>query len=305
MFYENLLKSHIILEFVHGKTNKDNLLETRSVVPNIDIIVNNIFQAVSKQMFETISKKTETIQKYTEKEINLNKAFFNEIDLTVTFKFNTKTRYKGNFQPLLSFKNNFFKPHIQIIVYAFDKEKMYKTFIFTVAHELTHAYNYYQYFRKHGFPESKEDILKAGLVRQQIAINSFGNEQAIGLLNYKLSKKELNAFLGQLRQELLPYKEKIIDSKSAFFFIKNSESYQKGFCGIEKIIASLINIENIEVQEQIIFFTNMITDRRFTTYNQVKKFYLNRWYKWSKQYLTKASKIAYDVFEENNSLYVE
>ena len=38
----------------------------------------------------------------------------------------------------------------------------------------------------------------------------------------------------------------------------------------------------------------------FTTYNQLLKYYNRRWEKWKKNYLIKATKIAYDVFSENN-----
>ena len=306
-FYTRLLESHIIQEFIHGVSIKDLMLETRSIVPNIDFIVSNIYKSVSKQLYFTLKNKENTTKAYTEKDINISdNFFFKEIKLTVSFTINNNTHYKGNFDPIKSFKvingKYIFIPNIDIFVMGNSFDFFYKTFMFSLSHELTHAYNYFMYYTEHGFPESKEQILKTGLGRQNLAMQgSYQYEQAIGNILYRLSRRELNAHLGQLRQELLQHKDKIIDSKSAIYYVKQSESYNKNFAFLKRNIENICNITNESVQNDIIFFTNMIANKNFSNYKQVKKFFLNKWLKFYKNYITKASKIVYDVFEENSN----
>lgn len=41
-------------------------------------------------------------------------------------------------------------------------------------------------------------------------------------------------------------------------------------------------------------------NKKFTTYNQLKKYYLNRWQKWKNKYLSTASKIVHDIYTQDN-----
>ena len=305
-FFDNELISHIVLEFKHGKISVNNLNEVRHVVPNIDYIVNKFYNIVKKQILDTEENKRNTEAIYTNKEIKIENCFFNNFTLKLNLIYGKNMKnYGGKINPISSFKKDLngkisFEPKIEITIESNDFYDFIKKFGFCLSHELTHAYDYYQYFVKHGFPESINDILKYGKSRHVDAMmGQFNTQRAIGGVFYGLSRKELNANLGQLRQELINNNpEKIIDSKSAFAAVKRTESYQVNFLNLEKNINIIMSINDENKQKEIIKLTNSIGRKKFTTYNQVKKFYYGLWFKYSSSYLTKASKIVHDVFDE-------
>ena len=309
-FYCDLLKQHLVYEFTHGRFNRDIIFEVRSIVPNIDYIVNTVTTAVQKQINTTIEKGYETTRIYTEKSFEIKNCFFNEFYFEVTFKIGDKPTYPGGFAPIESFiysnkkKGYIFRPYIIIAITSNNFDDFCNKFKFSIAHELTHAYGFYQYCIEHGKPQSKDEILSYGLLKQQSAMNSGLNfKSMIGILHYKLSFKELNAFLGQLRQELINNKDNIKDSQSAFNIIKDTNSYTKVFQDNKQKIEELCSITDETNQQLIIKYTNQVANKKFTTYNQIVKYYQTKWYKWSKLYLTKASKIAYDVFDEYGPIF--
>ena len=53
-------------------------------------------------------------------------------------------------------------------------------------------------------------------------------------------------------------------------------------------------------QNEITYALNSIMEKKFTNYNQVRNYFSDRWRKWKKAYLIKASKIANDIYQENN-----
>ena len=49
-----------------------------------------------------------------------------------------------------------------------------------------------------------------------------------------------------------------------------------------------------------VFLFNKKLYASFSSYKQVKKYYLNRWLKWKNKYLSTAAKIAHDIYASDN-----
>lgn len=302
---KNLFYSHLLYEYKHGVNNNDILFETRSRVPYINEIVESIINSLKENIRTLIKNKEDNVLEYDEKTINLNKnSFFERIILTVNFHYTRKTSYSGGIKPLSSFvtTNNeiVFRPVININLNGSNFYDTIDTLSFAIGHELTHGYDYYQYFLKHGFPQDKTNIEKSGLSRYNKGMQSTNSlERAISSINYRLSLRELNAYIGQLAIEIKKYANEISNSKEALNVLYKTESFKTTYNYLENEINAIIygNL-NDNTKKDIIELTNKICNKNFTSYNQVIKYYFNRWYKWSEKYMTKASKIIYDIFEE-------
>ena len=131
--------------------------------------------------------------------------------------------------------------------------------------------------------------------------NNTNNYKAIANMLYKLNRMERNAYIAQLKQELLNKKSNLKNTKTTFETIKETESYKK-FLSLEDNIKILSNITDVMTQNEIINAVNTIMGTFFSNYAQVKKYLINRWNKWRKKYIVTASKIAYNIFDENNPI---
>jgi len=317
-FYDKLLLFHLIHEFTYGNVSKKILSETRGIVPNIDNIVKTFVSNIGMQIYSAFNDENYfsnvVTSEYTEKEIPLPKdCFFNQFYLKISIEKNNEVTYHGGMYPIKSFiinKNGdgfVFRPYIVLHIEGESIQTVVNKLSIALSHELTHAYDYYMYFQKNGFPQSVDDIEKSGTKRFTDAMR--GNhsiERVIGDIMYRLSQKELNAYLGQLRTELKFVATKIQDAKTAFKAIKETSSYQKTYKFLEDEISYIVNnVEREDYQHLIIKYTNSVANKNFTNYQQVVKYYFNRWYKWSETYLTKASKIAFDVFSESSNIGYE
>lgn len=322
-FNDKYLLFSLIHEFSYGKVSEEILSEERSVVPNIDNIVDSFLNGgIIKQVVKVIEYdnknyfgeifNTSNTEVYTKKNIVLpSDCFFSDFYLELTVKKSKDTHYNGGLYPLKSFikmqKGFVFKPYIKLNMEGNSSNIILEKISIGLSHELTHAYDYYMYFKKNGFPQSVNDFYKAGTQRFNNAkISNNGVERVIGDIMYRLSQKELNAYLGQLRTELKFVATKIQDAKTAFKAIKETSSYQKTYKFLEDEISYIVNnVEREDYQHLIIKYTNSVANKNFTNYQQVVKYYFNRWYKWSETYLTKASKIAFDVFSEFSNIGYE
>ena len=175
------------------------------------------------------------------------------------------------------------------------------TFCVGIGHELTHAYDLWLYAVKNN-KHPLNSILNNKYNNISNARNGnidTNNLRAVADMLYTLNKMERNAYIAQLKQELNTNKDKIKDMKSAYNLIYKSFSYQK-IKGLENNINIILNLKNKSTQNGILQSLNTIMKTNFTTWNQVKKYFLNRWLKWKNKYLSTAAKIAYDIYAENN-----
>jgi len=306
------LENHILTEFQLHNSGPVILNETRGRIDNIDEIVKYFVKVVQSQAFKTYNNKGNTIFKIfnnkgkttkTYNDIISINCFFNKYKITVTFEVSDKKNYNGGIQSNSIFQDVDGKwvcvPDINITVKSNNAIDALKTFSIAIGHELTHAYDLLQYALKTG-QDPWYSIERNRYRKIKEGENTLtDNPQAIANMLYHLNRMERNAYIAQLRQELMNMKDKIKDNKSVFEVIKKTKTWEK-FIALENNVFAVFNIQNIVLQNEIMQTLNYIMKKNFTTYNQVKNYFINRWNKWKKAYLTNASKIAYDVYAENN-----
>ena len=305
------LKNHIIYEFYAGLPNRENILmESRGVVSGLHEVVKAICEEMSDQIWETCSIGEETTKTYTGdvSDFNLSTFFRNYTVHLTTMYDEGKTRYGGSLLMQDSFSDVeggvICHPVIEIVVHGNDASNMFRTIVFAIGHELTHAFNGYQYANKNGLV--KQDIINNFRHDQNYSSidtskqSKVQNEKVIASLLYLTNRMERNAYIAQLKQELESVKDTIKDSTSAWNAVLNTESYKK-FKQIERVYEQLTSgtLSNL-AKEQVMGFTNKILGKSFVNYKRIENFYTNIWSKWEKKYLLTASKIVYDIFEKNN-----
>lgn len=317
------LLNHLLFEFsdvLPGK-NRRMLTEKRGRITDIDKIVDYLCVGIQKQALNVIKDRGRSTlynrEEYTGniKDAGIN-TFFDEYYITVDIYYQKRNdEYSGGFYPGRSFTNisdpdtgEFIgvkcSPNISIMVNGTTLDEIMHTIRFALGHELTHAYNSYQYANKtHSTVDQTFNNFSEGQRYKYIQKASrkySGNPKAVANLLYHLNRMERNSYIAQLYNELLDRKDEIKDVESAARVIKETESYRKFKnvrANIEAIYSPTITDD---AKNNIMLVTNEITGKNFTTYNQVKKYYLRVWDKWKKKYLSTASKIARDIYEDNN-----
>lgn len=310
----NELRNHIIYEFYAGLPNRENILmETRGVVSGLHDVVKAICEELSDQVWETYNTKEEETRVYSGEvsEFGL-KSFFDDFNITLTTIYgNNKSIYRGGLSVSKSFSDSengvVCSPVINFYVTDNDPHDMARTIAFSIGHELTHAYNFYQYARKNNLTvrqmmDNFDNIQRYGDIMAAKNSPGLNNERAVGDILYKLNRMERNAYIAQLKQELESEADYIVDSKSAWNAVLKTESYKK-FKNLEKNFSIMFGPEiSDEAKKQIIHYTNRSTGKNFKNFDQVKKYYMKYWETWKKKYLTTASKIAYDIYAEHNPI---
>ena len=304
----NILEQHLIFEFVYHNPNKVCINEERSTVPGIDVILEKFLDMIEPQIRETLRNKERTSVYYNNiNALGLNNTFFKSLDMQVDLDYGDED-YGGGFDPQGGFK--YYGPETKIdfcceLRITANYEGDFRRNIFLIlGHEITHAYNIWQWMLKNkkDFRFSKFDS-KTRYTNFKAYKWDESNVIVLKKMHYRLSRIEMNAYIAQLKQELQLLSVMINDSRSAFNAIKRTRSYQQNFLWLEKQISILNGMDDLETQSYIISDTNRIANKNFTNYNQVLKYYNERWFYYKKEYLTKASKIAYDIYTENHQMF--
>lgn len=297
------LKHHIITEFARNFV-PCLILEEHGYISDIDELIEYFKKMVEGQIQLAFSDGIpETVTREYKDKINFN-TFFEYYKLNLKIVPSNVLSYKGGAAPKSVYvhpqKGEWVcVPDIELTINTNNALNAMKTFSFAIGHELTHCYDLLQYAKETGQdPWYSLNRNKYFDIRNN-QIFGIGNNRAIAQMLYHLNKTERNAYIAQLRQELLSVKDKIKDSKTAIDAVKNTESYKK-FISLENNINIIFGITDKDVQTDLLSYTNDIMGKKFTTYNQLKKYYLNRWQKWKYKYLTTASKIVYDVYSKEN-----
>lgn len=297
---------HLLYEFgndYHG--SKKILTETRGVVSGLNDVVKYLSGKMSGQIEDTVRLKTEITQIYNGDDLS---SFFNDylVELTTDYDVSAKKpRYSGGLFTKLSFFDTddgvLCRPCIRLKITGNDEGKIEDVLSFCLGHELTHAYDMYQYALSRGCKAG--DLLTnieygQGYTKMFNAVrNNVPMKKFVGELLYTLNRMERNAYIAQLKQEL--DKAGIYDSGSALKAIKQTSSYGRFIATEQKIKAILHPETSDDVRREIMVYTNELADRSFSNYEQVKKYYVRRWLKWKKKYLSTASKIAHDIYIEH------
>lgn len=304
MSSENELKHHIITEFARNYTSPAVLKEEHGYINNIDAVI-EYFKTLVEPQVKLVFGDTpgNSVSKTYKNKININ-TFFEYYNLDITFEYSKTSSYKGGAAPKSVYVHPIkgewvCVPDIELTIIASNGIKAMKNFSFAIGHELTHCYDLLQYAKEtNQDPWYSIDRNRYFDIRTK-HMYGIGNEKASANILYLLNRMERNAYIAQLKQELLNNKEQIKDSKSAFDAVKNTESYKK-FLNLEYNMNVIMNLTDEETQQNLIKYLNDIMHKKFTTYNQLKKYYLNRWQKWKYKYLTTASKIVHDIYTQDN-----
>lgn len=301
-YIEDELKNHLDFEFsIH---NSAGLNETRHVVNNLESDIYSITNMVQGQFKRTVEEKSTVIKKYTRINLTNEKlySFFKNFDLQLTTIFSKEKKYNGNLSTdsIFSYNNEWFcVPKITLTILGDNEKTFIENFMVALGHELTHAFDLYQFAVKNNVHPS-EAITKQNYHKIFNKTNSKSvNIKVLAHILYSLNRLERNAIIAQLRQELLNKKEMLKGSKSAFDLIKTTESYRT-FTFLQEGIQSLANITDKDTQMELINELNSIMGKGFTTFNQLQKYFVGRWIKWKENFLVKASKIAFDVYSETS-----
>lgn len=307
------LKSHLDIEFSNVENKKVD--EVRSVVSGVEKAV-DVIMASAKTVVDRAFSKANLLRRSKRSftfDMSGIDVFFDKcfVNVTVVRGNNIDPKYNGGFFPRKSLSEKdgrlHVTPFINVKVKASSKWQAIHILKGTLGHELTHAYNSYQYGVKNN--KSTEEIISNAFDDQHYRDiesartskeDTSSNKQAVGFLNYVLNRMERNAIIAQLAQELESASEYIVDSKTAMEAIRTTESWQK-YHWVENNVNIILSSGNdAHIVKTVTDVTNQIMGTKFTDYEQVKKYYTNRWNIWKKKYLTAASKIAYDIYERTH-----
>ena len=304
---EEFFEQHLLFEFLHGEPNKVSLLyEGRSVVPGIDVILDKIIEMLQGQIEKTLDGTyPSSTFNYTEiPGLNLERTFIESINFSISLSVSEKPGSRGGIDAT-TFKyygeNTKIPIDIALTAEAPNEKEFKRVLYYSFGHELTHAYGMWQYMMKNKcdflpskfFKDTRYKNFRSDIFDQEL-------EAAVKMVHYRLSRVEMNAYIAQLRQELLLKKDEIVDAKSALKAIKSTDSYKKNYLSLQRSVEGVRTYGHPyagkKAQNSLIYVTNLISGKKFTNINQVIKYYENRWEQYKKDYMIKASKIAYDVY---------
>lgn len=325
---ERQLLEHIYIEF----RNSDYIsfiLESHSLFPNCDEIVNFIFINIKRALQENENKIffrkhkiTLTLDKFNTDEIYdgntlveslmLIKETNNEINtffdkLVINIELEKTTQLKFSYTPIDSNYNNL-TDKIKICTINATLPKSitfieYKNIIKKqLVHELTHAYEDYNRLRKTEV-ESLFDIQKHGIY--STAVKKYASddiaEKTIGLYVYLINKQERNAYLAEFNQILTDNKLFIKKSQdkliAALSVIKNTEIWQK-YNEINDVVKVFDKLPQ-KAKELIIHHYKdnyNLLNSNIQNSTVIKRF-INNWTKMMRDFTQKLSKIIYNFID--------
>lgn len=299
------LYNHVLFEFImHSARVPMN--EEHGYVADANRFVVEFMPEVEKQISATCGQNGTLKHTY---DGVFNGGFFSDYEITIRTTL-ANSRYSGSFSPFESISETngeiICKPIISVTVAGNNATILYRNIAFAIGHELTHAYNAFKYAKTYGLNALRKNITQgqgyAGIKEYSEGYYSQLTQAAAAVL-YFLNRMERNAYIAQLKQELAGEHEWIKDSKSAMEAIKATKSYEK-FLYLERNVEAILNMKDEGSKETLLFATNKIIrnngQKPFNNFEQLKKYYANVWYKWKQKYLIVASKIAYDIYAENN-----
>ena len=303
------LKNHVLFEFSSRGPNKERILyETRGYIAGIDQVIKALCSKMYRQIEDCCLNGESMTETYAGNIMDDGVVtFFDRYNIILDTKYSQeKGQYRGGLSPKETFSDDDGSvvccPDIELSITGNDPQKMYETLRFSLGHELTHAYNMFQYARKNGL--SSDDIIKNFTETQRydkiigVKENMTGNPKLLATTLYYLNRGERNAYIAQLRQELTDRKDELKDSRTTMEAIRSTESYKK-FKSLEQNVVALYSPEITEkFKKGFIFWVGRMTEKKFTTYGQARKYVVRAWEAWKKKYLSVASKIAYDIYEK-------
>lgn len=310
----DIFKQHILFEFLHNSPNKVSLLyEGRSVVPGIDTILERIMMLLDNQIYYVTSNnvtiQNKCVERYNDiNALRLNNLFFDSINFTVVLINSEESHINGGFaiggEFVYTGDDTKIPLDIDFTISAPNESEFRRLLYLGFGHEITHAYNIWQWMIKNKRNFNFNDFNKKS---RYLSFKSHfwdaKNEECIKLVMYRMSRTEVNAHIAQLRQELLLKKNEINDTESAMKTIYSTTSYRIWYKFLNKFVHDIQCLTDKSTQDNLIHILNFVGGKNFTTYNQFLKYFKERWFYLQKEYMTKASKIVYDIYSENHHMF--
>ena len=305
------LKNHIICEFARHCDMRQNIFESHGYISGIDEVVDAFAREVEPIIRNVIERKRKSGIKLNDPSIlNGVKSFFKEFVIKILFvpADNEWSSSNGSTDSTGSVRkdkmgNIVSCPNITLkIQCGNDLNSAINSFTTILSHELTHAWNIYRYVEEHGTESLLNNLTKTQRYGKFVSPDSAAssNRKALTNILYTLNRMERNAYVAEVRRELYDNRDKITDAKSGFDVVKNTSSYRNRFKMLEaNVKALLFDIKAPSVKKEIIDSVNDIMGKKFTNYEQAKKYLVRRWVRWKEKYMTSVSKMVYDICNEN------
>lgn len=285
------------------------LKEERGSIPCIASFVSRFKRYFAPQADNALKNKGQDVQaKYTEKTCanifdNIKDIFFNEFVFDISACVTDRNNVTGKTNILQALKkdkngNVTCVPYITLYVEGKSVADLNRTLLHSMGHELTHLYNMFQYLKKGYSLSDMTDYYKqnySGVTDKMFFGDNY--EQIIGRLFYYFNRMERNAYIAQLKQELTSIRDKMVDAQSIYDAIRETESF-KVYTYIENAIAEIVKVDDNEIGKRLVEITSELSGKKINTIGQMKKYFIGRWMKWKKKYMSVASKIAYDIYDE-------
>ena len=286
-----------------------------------------------QQLVDTIQNKTKIKVTYTERDLKPSDCFVNffdeyEVNITTEYKkpykkisYNKGCNNDNNKSMVIRYGDMFkLKPVINVNVFS-DFEPFLASSLFVVlGHEYTHAYSTYCIINS--YKKSVNDIIGDN---NRMSVNGVinkldifhisdyslktGEQYSIGSyekLNdylkefvYLTSPVEINAIIGQLRNELDTERGVTNDIRSYVKLVKDTDTYQN-IKNARKYTEELINYirKNFDEDNRKIYNTYLNTN--FTTIEQFEKYMSHRCDVFERNMLDKSCDMICDIISDDN-----
>lgn len=293
-------RNHLAAQFLTFPQSHIMITEDRHIYNKIDDLVDYFNELFSETIDLAINDKRSLLN-VEEGEIPIE-TFFTHYKITLKISFG-KNSFSGGFKPNSIYQNYMgiwvCQPIIDFNITAKTLFSAHRIFRQNIAHELTHAYNLLQYAIQNN-DSPMNSVMKQNYYNFTNGRMVSGNYGALSDLLYRLNRMERNALIAQMNNELKSFNLTGATFQDVYDLAIHTDAY-RNFKHIEKNIGLIFATTDKSVQDSFITTVNNLVGKKFTTYNQIKKYFYYRWLKWSKAFMKNTSKLIYDIYYQNNN----
>lgn len=285
---------------------KQRLHEARGLFPNLDEVVNIIWRAIEPDAMKCELNNSCHIEKTFE---GKEKLFIKTLIIDANFMDNggaVRDSMATNQSNNSVFKINgipFLERDTVVYDIKSDKNDFKNEFKSLTAHELTHAYEEFQRLIK-----GRETLETALTGQGYYGNNEWGDTDVnelvhmIRCIKYFFTKAEENAYLPQIRQDLLNHIKEINNSEEAYKFLKEKTMFSS-YIVLCNFIHFLYNLNNSDGQEIALKEWNRLSNGHpLKTYHQLRRILKNTYLRQFKIFETKVSIMIVDLFKKYGNL---
>lgn len=298
----NEMRNSLWLSFHYSnKLNESMIMESFGMVPDIDLYVDTFRECLLQQTNNGVTSTTFVITKNIFS--NIPGCWFKDVEIKVQYTNNqTKPKViKGNFESevtLVQGKINVLKG---AFIFNGDINYIVNRMPMIIGHEILHAYESWK--RLLNKSKSIFDAAKDGHVLQNNQIKELSKndiEKALAEIFYYCNNIERRAYLAQLNQELLSYKENIKDVDSAIQIIQKIPVYKNLIIVGEnlQVIRDEIKVNSTCRTVVINYFKRLTGENRNAEY--ILRYLEKLWSKTWKHFRLRTTRLIRSLFDSNN-----